>query len=166
MKTKGLENLFKSTSETKNGIRTLTWEANDLPAIARENDLPSFSMFTPCVEIGFGDWKRHAAEVFSQMKRHTLPGENVRKLAEDLREKDDVATIRAVRDKVMKSIRIAGPYFNYLSYSNMSNAEATLRDGYGNPCDRGILMFSILSYLGFNLSRIQARFRSRESNRL
>ena len=149
VKTKGFENIFKSTSETKNGIRKLTWEAYDLPAIARENDLPSFSMFTPCVEIGFGDWKRHAEEVFSQMKRHTLPGEKVRELAEELRQKDDVATIRAVRDKVMKSIRIAGPYFNYLSYSNMSNAEATLRDGYGNPCDRGILMFSILSYLGF-----------------
>ncbi|MBO4526412.1 MAG: DUF3857 domain-containing protein, partial [Victivallales bacterium] len=149
VKTKGFENLVKSTSETKDGMKTLTWEANDIPALAREGDLPSFTMFTPSVVIGFGDWKQHAAEVFSQLKRHTLPGENVRELAEDLREKDDVATLRAVRNKVMKSIRIAGPYFNYLSYANISDAEATLRDGYGNPADRGILMFAILSYLGF-----------------
>ena len=149
VKTKGFDNLVRSTTETKFGIKTLTWEAYDIPILARENDLPSFTMFTPSVVIGFGDWKQHATETFTQLKRHTLLGANVRELAEDLRRNDDLATIRAVRDKVMKSIRIAGPYFNYLSYANISDAEDTLRDGYGNPADRGILMFSILNYLGF-----------------
>ena len=149
VKTKGYDKLVTSTVEKKDGVKTLVWDANDIPALAREVDLPSFSMFTPSVVIGFGNWKNHAIEVFSQLKRHAVAGPEVQKLAEELRGNDDLETLRNVRNKVMKDIRIAGPYFNYLSYSNICDAEETLRDGYGNPAARAILMYAMLSHLGF-----------------
>ena len=58
--------------------------------------------------------------------------------------------VKAIRDFVAKSIRLAGPTFTELPLSELSAADTTLADGYGHLADRAILFHALLTAAGFH----------------
>ncbi len=59
-------------------------------------------------------------------------------------------TVKAIRDFVAKSIRLAGPSFTQLPLNELSKADTTLADGYGHAADRAILLDAMLAAAGFH----------------
>ena len=57
--------------------------------------------------------------------------------------------VKAIRDFIIKSIRLAGPSFTDLPLSELSAADTTLADGYGHMADRAILFHAMLTAAGF-----------------
>ncbi len=57
--------------------------------------------------------------------------------------------VKAIRDYIIKSIRLAGPAFADLPLSEFSAADTTLTDGYGHTADRAILFHAMLKAAGF-----------------
>ncbi len=57
--------------------------------------------------------------------------------------------LKAIRDYVAKSIRLAGPAFTQLPLQELSAADTTLADGYGHLADRAILLHALLEAAGF-----------------
>ncbi len=57
--------------------------------------------------------------------------------------------VKAIRDFIAKSIRVAGPSFTDLPLSELSDADTTLMDGYGHLADRAILFHAMLAAAGF-----------------
>ncbi len=150
-KTKGKDNIFRrSVVRQDDGLYIYTWEASDLQGVPREGNLPPWDMMLPTVMVTMGDWKAFVAEVFPQLLSHVKAGPAVRELAAQCRDDgDSLKTLRAVRDAVSKGIRNAGPGFLYLPYNDLSDAEVTMIEGYGNAADRAILLYSLLEELGF-----------------
>jgi hypothetical protein len=63
--------------------------------------------------------------------------------------KGKLETVKAIRDFVAKSIRLAGPSFTDLPLSELSAADTSLADGYGHAADRAILLHAMLTAAGF-----------------
>jgi len=61
--------------------------------------------------------------------------------------------VKAIRDYVAESVRLAGPSFTELPLSELSDADTTLADGYGHAADRAILLHAMLAAVS-----IQAKF--------
>jgi hypothetical protein len=57
--------------------------------------------------------------------------------------------VRAIRDFIAQSIRLAGPAFTDLPLAELSAADTTLADGYGHQADRAILFHALLTAAGF-----------------
>jgi hypothetical protein len=64
--------------------------------------------------------------------------------------KGKLETVKAIRDFVARSIRLAGPSFTELPLSELSKADTTLADGYGHAADRAILLHAMLTAAGFH----------------
>ncbi len=64
--------------------------------------------------------------------------------------------MKAIRDFIAKSIRVAGPSFTELPLTELSSADTTLADGYGHLADRAILFHAMLSAAGFQPEFVMA----------
>lgn len=60
-----------------------------------------------------------------------------------------LAAVRAIRDYIAQSIRVAGPSFDELPLNELSAADTTLADGYGDAADCAILYHAMLAAAGF-----------------
>ena len=63
---------------------------------------------------------------------------------------------RAIRDFIAKNIRQAGPSFTDLPLRELSDADTTLADGYGDAADRAILFHAMLAAAGFQPEFVMA----------
>jgi hypothetical protein len=79
-------------------------------------------------------------------QKSTKAAEKGQKLAHG---KTPLNGVRAIRDFVAQSIRMAGPSFADLPLCELSSADTTLADGYGHAADRAILLHAMLSAAGF-----------------
>jgi hypothetical protein len=66
------------------------------------------------------------------------------------RSKTRLEAVKAIRDFVAQSIRVAGPVFTDLPLSELSIADSTLKDGYGHRADCAILLHAMLTVAGFH----------------
>ena len=58
--------------------------------------------------------------------------------------------LEIIRDFIVLNVRKAGPGINSLPLSAVTAADRTLKDGYGNRTDRGVLYYTMLKAAGFS----------------
>lgn len=133
------------------GMQSYRWFAENIAALPAETDLPPDWVYKDGVAYFVGDYKAYLKELSDTMQdrsqARTKAGELALQIASQSKSRLD--TIKAIRDFVARSIRLAGPSFTELPLSELSKADTTLTDGYGHAADRAILLHAMLSAAGF-----------------
>ncbi|HEY3913591.1 MAG TPA: DUF3857 domain-containing protein, partial [Verrucomicrobiae bacterium] len=132
--------------------QTYRWEAAHIPALPQEPQLPPEWVYDSGVSYFVGDMSSYLTSLNDTMlgrsKQSSKAATEATELASQTHGK--LETLTAVRDFVVKSIRLAGPSFTELPLNELSAADTTLTDGYGHSADRAILLHAMLSAAGFN----------------
>lgn len=145
---------FTGINETitkKNNFTTYKWSTKNQPAIQHELQLPPTWTFLPCVLVSTASWETYSKSILEKLEKAT-ENQPITKQQTDLLLKNinsGYEKIKTIRDFVATHIRPAGPSFVDLPLSAISNADKTLRDGYGNNADTAILLVTMLKYAGF-----------------
>lgn len=139
---------FKRSTTKDNTV--YAWSASDLPPIVSENNLPPVWSFVPCLLASNGDWYNYSQELKAFLTNASLKQSKsaalAKKLVASLSNVND--KIRAIRDHVARNVRPAGPDFNDIPLANITPADKTLSDGYGNSADRAVLLHAMLRSVG------------------
>jgi hypothetical protein len=146
-KGKAAANIFAARNAGDGKVEWM-WSALRQPAIRRESGLPPLTSLAPAVLVSAGNWKEYARQVEQVIAVRAQSGPNITAAADRLRDLDPLRQVRAVRNLVAMSVRLAGPSFAELPLGSLSPAEQTLADGYGHSADRAILMLTLLRELG------------------
>ncbi len=132
---------------------TRTWRAENVEMVKSEPSMPPSWSHLPAVILSSGDWRAYSEELSCVLEKKAEPGKELRARAAELRKKfsgDRKRLLKGVRDFVDRAVKNAGPGFTELPLSELSSADTTLRDGYGNNADKAILLYSLLSESGFS----------------
>jgi hypothetical protein len=139
-----------STSDVS-GSHVYQWQAQKVPALPAEGQLPPEWSYLAGVDYFAGDMKTYLTELnttlMDRASQSAKAGETAKKLVADAKGKK--AGVKAIRDFVAKNIRHGGPSFTELPLSELSAADTTLKDGYGHAADRAILLHAMLSAAGY-----------------
>ncbi|HVV70570.1 MAG TPA: DUF3857 domain-containing protein, partial [Verrucomicrobiae bacterium] len=142
---------LKAESTEANGMQTLQWHAEKVNPLPEEAQLPPEWLFLNGVSYFVGDVNVYLEELDQALLAKSAKREKAEALARKLtggtKTREDA--VRAIRDFVAKSVRLAGPSFTDLPLSELSEADTTLNDGYGHAADRAILLHALLSAAGF-----------------
>ena len=131
--------------------------ATNMAGIIREDNLPpARHVLKNAYSVGSGvDAWQYADMIGNCMEKKAeaskLASEKAKTLVADL---GSVAEkVRAIRDFVVKNIRVNGPTYDTLPLSMLSEADQTLESGYGHAVDVAILLKAMLTAVG-----IESRF--------
>jgi hypothetical protein len=152
--------------------------------LRREDGLPALRTLLPTVALSSGkNWKAYSKELQDALAPLVKPSKQIRehargvltvpefvyafwraKMHPDDRKKiprhlPREEKIKALRNDVLKNIRLAGPSFTELPLSTLSPPEKTLARGYGHALDRMILLDAMLRAEGFRTEIIFAESR-------
>jgi transglutaminase-like putative cysteine protease len=139
------------TNWTAGGRQTLQWSVQNVKALPAENSLPPEWNYASGVGYFIGDAGDYFKALNSAMLAHAKDSAKAAATAKDLTAKapTKLDAVKAIRDYIVKSIRLAGPSFTDLPLSELSGADTTLTDGYGHLADRAILFHAMLAAAGF-----------------
>jgi transglutaminase-like putative cysteine protease len=142
---------IKAENTEANGAQVFQWRAEKVKALPEEAQLPPEWMFLNGVSYFVGDVKSYLSDLEQALLEKSAKRAQAEALARQLTKdaKTRFDAVRAIRDYVAKSIRLAGPSFTELPLSELSAADTTLADGYGHAADRAILLHALLSAAGF-----------------
>jgi transglutaminase-like putative cysteine protease len=142
---------IKETSTGANDQETYTWTAEKIAALPAETELPPEWLYKPGVSYFVGNFKDYLKTLNDTLEDRAKAGTKAGGLARQLaaQSKSKLDTLKAIRDFVAKSIRLAGPTFTELPLKDLSPADTTLADGYGHAADRAILLHAMLTAAGF-----------------
>jgi hypothetical protein len=147
----GTAGLIREERNAGPGTQRFKWQSTNMAALPEEGQLPPDWVYTAGVAYFAGDMKAYLKTLNDTMldrsQKSAKAGEMTRSLARQSKTKLD--TVKAIRDFVAKSIRLAGPSFTELPLSELSAADTTLADGYGHAADRAILLRAMLAAAGF-----------------
>jgi transglutaminase-like putative cysteine protease len=147
----GAEGMVREKTSTADGRQVFEWHAEKIKALPAEQLLPPEWVFLAGVTYFAGDaadyWTALNRAMLDRARKGDHSAEMARKLAADTKSK--IESLQAIRDFVAKSIRFAGPSFTDLPLSELSDADTTLKDGYGHAADRAILCYAMLKSAGF-----------------
>lgn len=122
----------------------------NVPAVPREPGQPALTGFVPSWGFSCGNWQQLAATLKTELDMRTngqpAAEEKGRLLCAD--EEREVNKIAAIRNFVLKNIRLTGPAYTELPFRCLTGADRVLRDGYGNSADRAILLKTMLNAAG------------------
>jgi len=137
--------------EARDGRATWTHAVSNAAALVREGDLPPLFAFVPTVMFSTGDWPAYAGSVIRPMREAAAGNPEARALARKLAGAEEGAErkLAAVRDHVVRNVRLAGPGLGQLPLNVLTPADVTLREGYGNVRDRALLFYVMLEAAGF-----------------
>jgi len=140
------------------GAQSFTWLARDIPALPAEEALPPDWIYKRGVNYFIGDFNAYLKDLNGTLQDRSKSCAKASDLAVRLsaRTKTKLDTVKAIRDYVARSIRLAGPTFTDLPLSELSKADTTLADGYGHAADRAILLDAMLTAAGFQPSFVLA----------
>jgi hypothetical protein len=126
------------------------WNTQKVAAVPEESGTPPDWAFRSGVSYYVGDPQDYLHELSAAMLAHADHGDKAAALARELVAKapTKLAAVQAIRDYVVKAVRVAGPSFTELPLSELSDADTTLTDGYGHAADRAILFQAMLSAAG------------------
>ncbi len=132
------------------GAREYTFAARDIPAALREDGMaPGFS-YRPVVHASSGRLSHFGPSLNEVLLKAAASDPAIDQLAGDLigQITDDFERIRIIRDYVARDIHRLD--IGIFEMPHISPAVTTLRDGYGNSCDRAVLLFALLRSAGFD----------------
>jgi transglutaminase-like putative cysteine protease len=143
--------LDAASSTDAQGAQTYQWSGKNIAALPAETDLPPDWVYKPGVAFFVGDYKAYLKELNDTLEDRSQSRAKAAELARQIAAQSGgkLETIKAIRDFVAKSIRVAGPSFTELPLSELSKADTTLEDGYGHAADRAILLHAMLAAAGF-----------------
>jgi len=143
--------LLKEQTRTANGKQVFQWTADNVKALPAENQPPPEWVYVPGVAYFAGDAGGYVKELDETMversRQRAKAGELARQLTRGTTNR--LEAVKAIRDYVAKSIRLAGPSFAQLPLKELSAADTTLADGYGHLADLAILLHAMLEAAGF-----------------
>jgi hypothetical protein len=147
----GPPGLLKEQNRSENGKQVFQWTVQNVKAMPAENQLPPEWVYAAGVAYFAGDpgaYVKELEETMAARSRQRAKAEELaRQLTRDTKTRQEA--VKAIRDYVAKSIRLAGPVFTQLPLKELSAADTTLADGYGHLADRAILIHSMLGAAGF-----------------
>jgi Domain of Unknown Function with PDB structure (DUF3857)/Transglutaminase-like superfamily len=148
----GTAGVITETNSSGNDRQTFQWSAENVKALPAETQLPPEWDYTAGVGYFIGDVGDYFKALNTELRAHS---QNSTKAAATAHELTDHAptrldAVKAIRDFIAKSIRVAGPSFTDLPLSELSDADTTLADGYGHLADRSILFHAMLTAAGFD----------------
>ncbi|HZQ47071.1 MAG TPA: DUF3857 domain-containing protein, partial [Verrucomicrobiae bacterium] len=147
----GDEGVIKETMKGDNGSQSFQWEAENGKALPAETQLPPDWAYKSGVGYFIGDVGAYYTELRRTMiersQKSVKAAEMARQLTANAKTRPEAA--KAIRDYIIKSIRLAGPSFTSLPLSELSAADTTLEEGYGHSADRAILFHAMLTAAGF-----------------
>jgi transglutaminase-like putative cysteine protease len=147
----GPAGIVTANRKTGHDGQVLTWTATNVKARPDEPSLPPTWFYRAGVEDFIGDPAACLTEIQKALLDRSNHSAKAQELAHNLTAtaKTKLDAVKAIRDFVSSSIRLAGPSFTELPLSELSNADTTLADGYGHVADRAILLYAMLSAAGF-----------------
>ncbi len=142
---------LKAQQAEANGVQTFEWRVGKVASLPEEAQLPPEWIFLNGVSYFVGDAKAYLADLRQALLAKSANREKTAAVARQLTEgsKTRLDALKAIRDFVAKTIRLAGPSFTDLPLSELSDADITLADGYGHTADRAILLHALLAAAGF-----------------
>jgi transglutaminase-like putative cysteine protease len=145
---------FKYSVNNSNGMRTYEWTAENVKQVDAEPSTPPLGTFVPGTElssIGWDAFRDMVREAFDKAANNQPQAAKIaEKLADSVNSGNKWEIVKKIRDYVAVNIRAAGPGFNGLPFSQLTPADKTLADGYGNTADRAILLTAMLRSVGCN----------------
>jgi len=147
----GPAGIIRARRTNTDGKNIFSWQASGVQALPAENQLPPEWTYAATVGFFIGD----AKDYYRDLNRALLAGAQKSSQAAALARQltatasNRLDAVRAIRDFIATSIRLAGPTFTELPLSELSAADTTLADGYGHLADRAILFHAMLSAAGF-----------------
>ncbi len=134
-----------------NGNRSFKWQADGVKALPAESQLPPAWTYEAGVGYFVGDLNEYFNELHMTMLDRSRKSDKAAELARELTRgaKTRAEAAKAIRNYIIKSIRLAGPSFTDLPLSELSAADTTLAEGYGHTADRAILFHAMLAAAGF-----------------
>jgi len=146
----GPSGIVSHQTNIANGNQMFHWHAENVKALPAEQQLPPDWAYLPGVEYFAGDLKSYLADLqqtlVDRAQKSARAAEVAHKLTADTKSKKEA--VKAIRDFIASSIRLAGPSFTELPLSELSAADVTLSDGYGHFADRAILLHAMLAATG------------------
>lgn len=137
----------------------LAWQAHNVKALASEPYLPPDWDYQAGVGYFVGDaadyWKALGDAMVSHAGNSTETAKVVHQLIPSTTG-GPLTSIRAIRDFIAENIHIAGPSFTELPLSELSDADTTLKDGYGHSADCAILYYAMLTAAGLHPELVMA----------
>ena len=138
--------------ESNNGGTRYEWNVVKQEALLKEVSTPPQWVFVPSIIVSTGTWKSYFETLNSKLitlsENQKIASESASNLTKGL--KTDREKIIAVRDFISKRIKQSGPSFVRLPLDSLSNADITLKDGYGNNADVAVLYYAMLKAIGYS----------------
>ncbi len=143
--------IVSATNQTVDGRQSFLWSAENVKALPAESSLPPDWTCVAGVGYFIGDEKDYLSTLNTAMLAHAKNSTKAADMAHELTANaaNPLDAVKAIRDFIAKSIRVAGPSFIDLPLSELSDADTTLADGYGHMADRAILFHAMLAAAGF-----------------
>ena len=141
----------KKSISKKDGNNIYEWTSKNINGNIPVAYPPPLWVFNPTIFISNGNWTQYYKEITQKFLSSVSDEKDINVLTDKLinKCKTDNDKLIAIRNLIAKNIRTAGPEFINLPINNLSNADITLKDGYGNSADSAILLYSILKIAGF-----------------
>ncbi|MEJ2730619.1 MAG: DUF3857 domain-containing protein [Deltaproteobacteria bacterium] len=154
----GSGNLVSEKKETVEGRQVLQWRAHQVGALPEESALPPAWSYQAGVVYYVGNPAAYYKKLNEVMLAGAARNTQVREVAQRItaRAKTKLEAVKAIRDYVAESVRLAGPPFTELPLSELSDADTTLADGYGHAADRAILLHAMLAAVGIHAKFVLA----------
>ncbi len=151
-----------SEDVSDDGIRTITYFQANPETLPREMMTPRADQYLSTLNFHNGSLEEYMAMV-DEIVRDASSPRNSRKCAalalKLTRDKESMTgKVQAIRDYVMRNIRLAGPDFTDIPLS-ATPADVTLADGYGNMLDRAVVFMAMLCDIGLDPEIILAASR-------
>jgi len=150
--TGGPAGILTETNSVNDGRQTFQWSAENVKALPAESQLPPEWDSATGVGYFIGNEQDYLKSLNAAMLAHSQNSTNASATAQQLtaHAANKLDAIKAIRDFIAKTIRLAGPSFTDLPLSELSDADTTLSDGYGHLADRAILFHAMLTAAGFH----------------
>jgi transglutaminase-like putative cysteine protease len=147
----GPAGIVQEKKSTEAGRQSTEWRADNVKPLPSEPLLPPEWAYEAGAGFYVGEEQAYLRRLTDAMLDRSRQSAKASALARELAAKAGPggAAVRAIRDHIARSIRLAGPAFDELPLTELSGADTTLADGYGHAADRAILCHAMLSAAGF-----------------
>jgi transglutaminase-like putative cysteine protease len=146
----GAAGIVRENSNHDAQQQTFDWHAEHVAALPAESSLPPEWVYSAGVDYFVGDLNSYLKDLNDALLNRSQSRAKTEVLVHQLtaQSKTKLEAVKAIRDYVAQSIRVAGPSFTDLPLSELSAADTTLADGYGHAADCAILLHAMLSAAG------------------